>query len=352
MAVSSAVREAPFLAAAARRPAEVTPVWFMRQAGRYLPEYRAIREKHSLLDICATPDLAAEVTLQPVRTLGVDAAILFADILLPLVPMGLELAFVAGEGPVIRKPVRRDADVTGLAGVDVAAALAPTLETIRQVRSVLPERIPLIGFVGAPFTVATYAIEGGASRHALLTKRMMYEAPGVWQDLLEKLAQVLGDFLAAQIEAGAQAVQVFDSWAGLLDEADYRRFALPFSGALFDRVARLGVPRIHFAVGAGHLLDAMGEAGAEVMGLDWRTPLDRGWERIGPDRAVQGNLDPAALFAPPAELRARVADILRRAAGRPGHIFNLGHGILPGTPVGSVQAVVEMVHEHRSGAPS
>jgi len=342
------VTGSPFLDAAAGRPASVTPVWFMRQAGRYLPEYRAIRARHSLLEICAQPELAAEVTLQPVRALDVDAAILFADILLPLVPMGLDLAFVAGEGPAIRNPVRSAAQVAALRPVDPAAHLGPVLEAIRLLRRALPARVPLIGFVGAPFTVATYAIEGGSSRHVLEAKRMMYGAPDLWHDLLVRLTAVLGDFLAAQIEAGAQAVQVFDSWAGLLDEADYRRYALPHSRALLQRVVGLGVPRIHFAVGAGHLLPALTEAGGEVIGLDWRTPLDEGWARVGPGRAIQGNLDPAALFAPLPELSRRVVDLLDRAAGRPGHIFNLGHGILPGTPVDHVRAVVDLVHA-RSG---
>jgi uroporphyrinogen decarboxylase len=339
----------PFLEAAAGRPAGVTPVWFMRQAGRYMPEYRAIRARHSLLDICARPDLAAEVTLQPVRALGVDAAILFADILLPLVPMGLDLAFVAGEGPAIRNPVRTAADVAALRPADPVEQLGAVLDTVRLVRGALPEHVPLIGFVGAPFTVATYAIEGGSSRHVLEAKRLMYGAPDLWHDLLGRLTTVLADFLAAQIRSGAQAVQVFDSWAGLLDEADYRRFALPHSRTLLERVAGLGVPRIHFAVGAGHLLPALREAGGEVIGLDWRTPLDEGWARVGPDRAIQGNLDPAALFAPLPELRRRVLEVLDRAGGRPGHIFNLGHGILPGTPVDHVRAVVDLVHEQSGG---
>jgi uroporphyrinogen decarboxylase len=346
MALSSVETEAPFLAAAGGRASSVTPVWFMRQAGRYMAEYRAIRAHHSLLDICARPDLAAEVTLQPIRWLGVDAAILFADILLPLVPMGLELEFVSGEGPLIRNPIRRSEQVDALRAVDPATDLGPVLETIRLVRQELGPATPLIGFAGAPFTVATYAIEGGPSRHLLESKRMMYQAPELWHRLLSVLTGVLGDFLAAQVAAGAQAVQVFDSWAGQLNEADYRSYVLPHSRALFDRLAGLGVPRIHFGVGTDHLLETMAETGGEVIGLDWRTPLDRGWERIGRNRAVQGNLDPAALFAPLPELRRRVIDILQRAGGRPGHIFNLGHGILPETPVDRVRAVVDMVHEY------
>jgi uroporphyrinogen decarboxylase len=346
MAMTGVEIEASFLAAAGGRASPVTPVWFMRQAGRYMAEYRAIRAHHSLLEICARPELAAEVTLQPIRRLGVDAAILFADILLPLVPMGLELEFVSGEGPLIRNPIRRSEQVDGLRPVDPGTDLGSVLETIRLVRRELGPETPLIGFAGAPFTVATYAIEGGPSRHLLESKRMMYQAPELWHRLLSVLTGVLGDFLAAQVAAGAQALQIFDSWAGQLSEADYRSYVLPHSRALFDRLAGLGVPRIHFGVGADHLLETITEAGGEVIGLDWRTPLDRGWARIGRNRAVQGNLDPVALFAPLPELRRRVADILQRAGGRPGHIFNLGHGILPGTPVEQVRAVVDMVHEY------
>jgi uroporphyrinogen decarboxylase len=336
---------APFLEAAARRQTSVTPVWFMRQAGRYMAEYRAIRAHHSLLEICARPDLATEITLQPVRQLGVDAAILFADILLPLVPMGLTLDFVAGEGPLIGNPVRHAADVAALRLVDPETDLGAVLETVRRVRLELPAAVPLIGFAGAPFTVATYMVEGGPSRHIVESKRMMYEAPQLWHQLLDRLTRTLGDYLAAQIRNGAQAVQLFDSWAGLLSEADYRTYVLPHSRKLFERLSGLGVPTIHFAVGADHLLEALSEAGGDVVGIDWRTPLDAGWRRVGTDRAIQGNLDPVALFAPLPELRRRVDDILDRAAGRAGHIFNLGHGILPETSVDHVRAVVDFVHE-------
>ncbi len=335
---------APLLAAARGEPTSHTPVWFMRQAGRYLPEYRAIRERHTLLEIVAQPELAAEVTLQPVRRLGVDAAILFADILLPLVPMGLDLAFEKGEGPVIRNPVRAATDVARLAPVDVADALGSVLEAIRLVRRELDEAVPLIGFAGAPFTVACYAIEGGSSRNFLEAKQLMYGAPDIWHAFMTRLVTVLGDYLAAQAAAGAQALQVFDSWAGALSPDDYRRYVLPYSRRLFQRLETLGVPTIHFGVDTSTLLELLAEAGGDVIGLDWRLPLDLGWQRIG-GRAVQGNLDPAALFAPRAELAARVVDILDRAAGRPGHIFNLGHGLLPGTPVDAVRAVVDLVHE-------
>jgi uroporphyrinogen decarboxylase len=344
MAVTAAETSA-FLAAARRQRAPHTPVWFMRQAGRYLPEYRAVRERHTLLEICATPQIAAEVTLQPVRRLGVDAAILFADILLPLVPMGLDLAFVNGEGPVIRNPVRGAADVARLATVDVRDALAPVLETVRLVRRELDDDTPLIGFAGAPFTVACYAIEGGSSRHFVTAKRLMYEAPATWHELLRRLVAVLGDYLAAQVEAGAQALQLFDSWAGALSPDDYGRYVLPYSRQLFDRLRSLGVPLIHFGVETGSLLELMRDAGGDVIGVDWRVPLDDARARIGVLHAVQGNLDPVALFAPLAELRAKVRDVLRRAGDDAGHIFNLGHGVLPATPVDHVRAVVDLVHE-------
>ena len=332
------------LAAARREPVPHTPVWFMRQAGRYLPEYRAVRERHSLLEICATPPLAAEVTLQPVRRLGVDAAILFADILLPLVPMGLELTFAKGEGPVIANPVRGSADVARLAPVDVRDALAPVLETVRLVRRELDAATPLIGFAGAPFTVACYCIEGRSSRHFVTAKRLMYEAPAAWHELLRRLVTVRGDYCAAQVEAGAQALQLFDSWVGGLSPDDYNCYALPYSRLLLDRLRTLAVPVIHFGVETGSLLELMRDAGGDVIGIDWRVPLDEARERIGPRHAVQGNLDPVALFAPLPELRTKVRDVLRRAGG-PGHIFNLGHGVLPETPVDHVRAVVDLVHE-------
>jgi uroporphyrinogen decarboxylase len=335
----------PALVAAARREwTGHTPVWLMRQAGRYLPEYRAIREKFSLLEICARPDVAAEVTLQPVWRLGVDAAIVFADILLPLVPMGLDLAFVEGEGPVLRNPLRGPADISRLGPVDVPTALAPVAETIRLVRSALPPSVPVIGFAGAPFTVASYAIEGGSSRNFIETKRMMYSHPAAWNDLLQRLVKVLGDYLSAQAAAGAEVLQVFDTWAGILSPDDYRRYVLPHSRALFARLGLLGVPTIHFGVNTGELLPLLVEAGGDVIGLDWRIALDDGWQRVGAERAVQGNLDPVALFAPPAELERRVRDIIARAEGRTGHIFNLGHGVLPATPVDAVRRVVDLVH--------
>ena len=335
-----------FLRACRRQPVDRTPVWFMRQAGRYMPEYRAIRARHTLLEICAQPELAAEVTLQPVRALGVDAAILFADILLPLTPLGLDLEFAAGEGPVIHNPVRSAADVTALRPVDVPASLGHILEAVRLVRRELDGHTPLIGFAGAPFTLASYLLEGGSSRNYLNTKRLMVGDSQTWHRLMEKLAQVIADYLNAQVAAGAQAVQLFDSWVGALSPADYAEYVLPHSQRVLRAVSAAGVPVIHFGAGTATLLPLMQAAGGDVIGLDWRTPLDWGWDQLGPQSAVQGNLDPVALFAPRPELERRVRAILDQAAGRPGHIFNLGHGILPETPVENVKAVVEMVHEY------
>jgi uroporphyrinogen decarboxylase len=334
-----------FLRACRREPVDATPVWFMRQAGRYMPEYRAIREKYSLLEICHQPELAAEVTLQPVRALGVDAAILFADILLPVIPLGLGLKFAKGEGPIIGKPVRRLEDVQALNPVHVEADLGYVLEAIRILRGEL-NGIPLIGFCGAPFTVASYIIEGGSSREFLKTKTMMYSAPDVWHALMEKLSPILAEYLVAQIRAGAQAVQVFDSWVGALSPQDYENFVLPYSQKVLQAARAENVPVIHFGTNTTTLLPLMKRAGGDVIGLDWRIPLDDGWALLGDDVAVQGNLDPALLFAPRSEIQARVQGVLRRAAGRPGHIFNLGHGILQHTPVDNVKAVVDMVHEY------
>lgn len=342
-----ALDDARFLRACRRQPVDRTPVWFMRQAGRYMPEYRAIRANHSLLDICRQPALAAEVTLQPVRALGVDAAILFADILLPLMPMGLHLEFAAGEGPVIHNPIQSRLDVEALRPVEPGADLAYVLETLRLAARELAGQTPLIGFGGAPFTLASYMLEGGSSRNFLKTKGLMYADPATWHRLLEKVADVLADYLVAQVEAGAQAIQLFDSWVGCLDPADYAAYVLPHSQRVLRAVAATGVPVIHFGTGTATLLALMRRAGGDVLGLDWRVPLDQGWARLGHDVAVQGNLDPAALFAPRPELERRVRAVLDRAGGRPGHIFNLGHGILPETPVENVRAVVEWVQAHR-----
>jgi len=333
-----------FLQACNREPVDVTPVWFMRQAGRYMPEYRAIREKYSLIEICQHPEIAAEVTIQPVRALGVDAAILFADILLPVIPLGLGLEFAKGEGPVIGSPIRTLEDVRAMKPFDAESDLGYVMDAIRILRRAL-SGVPLIGFCGAPFTVASYIIEGGSSREFLKTKTMMYSAPEVFHALMDKLSIVLNDYLVAQIHAGAQAVQVFDSWVGALSPADYETFVLPYSQKVLQAAEATNVPVIHFGTNTTTLLPLMKRAGGDVIGLDWRIPLDNGWKIIGHDRAVQGNLDPALLFAPLSEIKARVHDILRRADGRPGHIFNLGHGILQNTPVDNVKAVVDMVHE-------
>nr|WP_294085190.1 uroporphyrinogen decarboxylase [Sphaerobacter sp.] len=334
-----------FLRACRREPVDRTPVWFMRQAGRYMAEYRAIRARHTLLEICAQPDLAAEVTLQPIDRLGVDAAILFADILLPLVPMGVDLEFAAGEGPVIHNPVREAADVARLVVRDPEEATPAVLEAVRLIRRELDGRVPLIGFAGGPFTVASYLIEGGSSRHYRRTKEMMYRAPEVWDALMAKLADMTARYLAGQIRAGAQAVQLFDSWVGALSPLDYERRVLPYVRRIVAHVAPLGVPVIVFGTGTAGLLPLMATTGADVVGIDWRIALDDGWARVGHDRAVQGNLDPLVLFAPREEIERHVRDILARAGGRPGHIFNLGHGILPETPVDNVRYVVELVHE-------
>ena len=331
-----------FLRACRREPVERTPVWFMRQAGRYMPEYRALREKHSLLDLVRTPELAVQVTLQPIQAFPLDAAILFSDLLVPLAPLGLPFDFQQGEGPVVEKPIGSAKDVAALRRFDPRQELGMVLDTIRLLRREL--RVPLIGFAGAPFTLASYAIEGGRSSHFAKTKALMYEDPKTWHALAGLLAEVVADYLRAQVEAGVQAVQLFDSWIGALDEADYRELVLPHVKRIFAALADLDVPKIHFGTGTGHLLAAQREAGGSVIGIDWRTPLDEGWRRAGEEVAVQGNLDPTLLFAPRERLLARVDDVLRRAGGRPGHIFNLGHGILPGTPPDAVRAVTEHVH--------
>lgn len=332
------------LRACRREPVDTTPVWFMRQAGRYLEEYRAIRARASLLEICHQPELAAQVTLQPVERLDVDAAIVFADILLPFEPLGLGLSFQAGEGPVIARPIRTPDHVARLRELDPLTDLGHVLETVRLVARELAGRIPVIGFAGAPFTLASYAIEGGASRHFLETKRLMYAQPETWHDLLGRVATMVGRYLAAQAAAGAGALQLFDSWVGCLSPDDYRRYVLPHSTRAIALATAAGVPVIHFGTGTATLLDLMAEAGGDVIGVDWRIPLDHAWERF-PDRAIQGNLDPVALLAPPRELARRVDDVLARAGGRPGHIFNLGHGVLPQTDPDQVRAVVDRVHE-------
>jgi uroporphyrinogen decarboxylase len=317
----------------------------MRQAGRYMSEYRKLREQYSLLDLCRTPDLATEVTLQPVRRIDVDAAILFSDLLLPLAPMGIPFDFVRGEGPLIERPLRTEADLDMVRRFEPREALAYVLQAIRQIKHELGARAPLIGFAGAPFTLASYAIEGGHSSTFAHTKALMYGAPAAWHRFCDSVADMIGDYLVAQIEAGVDAVQVFDSWVGALNAADYREFILPHTRRLFERVAPLGVPTIHFGVGTGAILGDLRDAGGDVIGADWRTPLDEAWQRIGAGRAIQGNLDPTVLLGPLDRIFAATDDVLQRAGGRPGHIFNLGHGILPTTPLEHVQALARYVHQ-------
>ena len=332
-----------FLKACRREAVDATPVWFMRQAGRYMADYRSLRERHSLLEICRNPDLATEVTLQPVRRIDVDAAILFSDLLLPLEPMGLPFDFVKGEGPQLDRPISDAADIDRLKVFEPRESLSHVLAAIRQIQEELDGRVPLIGFAGAPFTLASYAIEGGHSNNFAKTKALMYGHPDAWHRLCEKLADVVSDYLGAQIDAGIDAVQVFDSWVGNLSADDYREFALPHTRRIFDAV-RGRVPSIHFGTGTAAILEELRDAGGDVIGIDWRIPLDVAWDRIGFDRALQGNLDPTLLLGPVARMFHQTDDILRRVAGHPGHIFNLGHGILPSTPLEHVQMLAQYVH--------
>jgi len=335
-----------FLDACRRRPTDVRPVWFMRQAGRYMKAYRDIRASHGLLDICKRPDLAAQVTLQPVEALDVDAAIIFADLLLPVEPMGLKLRFATGEGPVIDNPVRTSSDIDSLS-ISNTDELGYVGESIQLVVKALSGRVPVIGFVGAPFTMASHMIEGGPSRHFLRTKRMMYSDETLWRRLMGKLVDVLGSFAVLQVSAGARIMQVFDSWVGALGPDDYVRFVAPYSRALIERIRAAGVPVIHFGTGAAGFFRELHAAGGDVMGVDWRINIDQAWMDISYRSAVQGNLDPAVLFAPLPELRMRVHELLKRTGSRPGHIFNLGHGILPETPADNVKACVEIVREFK-----
>ena len=326
-----------------REAVPYTPIWLMRQAGRYMREYREVREKTTFLELCKNPALAAEVTVTAVERLGVDAAIIFADILLILEPLGIELEFAKGEGPVIHNPVRSPLDVDRLGELEDPNALEFVYEAIKQTRSALKPDIPLIGFCGAPFTLASYMTEGGGSKNYVHTKRLMYDDAGAWHAMMALISRALVKYLNAQIAAGAQAVQLFDSWVGCLSPDDYREFVLPHTKSVISNVTP-GVPVIHFGTGTATLLELMREAGGDVIGLDWRVQLDEGWQRVGHDVAVMGNLDPVTLFAKQDVLRAQAKKILDQAEGRPGHIFNLGHGILPETPVENVIALVEMVH--------
>jgi uroporphyrinogen decarboxylase len=340
----STLHDHPLMRACRRESVPYTPVWLMRQAGRYMAEYRRVRERHGFLEMCRRPEIAAEVTVTAVERLGVDAAIIFADILLPLIPMEVGLHYEKGDGPGVERPVRSLADVERIPPVDAAGELSFVGESIKLARRGLGGRTPLIGFAGAPFTLASYLIEGGASRNYRATKTMMYREPATWHRLMEMLARVTADYLNMQIAAGADVIQLFDSWVGTLGPDDYRNFVLPHSAAIIAAL-RPGVPVIHFGTVTGSLLKLMREAGGNVIGLDWRVDLAEAWSRVGYDVGVQGNLDPVALFADIAEIRQRARGILDRAAGRPGHIFNLGHGILPETPVDNVRALIDAVHE-------
>jgi len=334
----------PFLAACRREKTPYTPVWLMRQAGRYMEEYRKLRAKFNFLDLCKRPDLAAEITVAPVERLGVDAAILFADILLLLEPMGVGLEYTKEDGPVIHSQIRSRTSVEQLLEFDPQEALPFVFETVRQSCAALDGKVPLIGFSGAPFTLACYLIEGGGSRNYLRTKSLIYSDPGAWRALMQRLSSVIVKYLNLQIAAGAEAVQLFDSWVGCLSPDDYERYVLPHTRATIAGLTP-GIPVIHFGTGTAGILRFLRAAGGDIIGLDWRINLDEGWDRIGYDVGIQGNLDPAALLASPKEIRRRVAEILKQAGGRPGHIFNLGHGVLPETPVENVVAMVQAVHE-------
>lgn len=336
--------DSPFLRACRREHSDVTPVWLMRQAGRYMPEYREVRAQTTFLGLCKNPALCAEVMITAVNRLGVDAAIIFSDLLPMLEPMGVQLEFAAGEGPVIHNPVREAKDVERIAELDDLAPLEFVAETVRQTRAGLPGRIPVIGFAGAPFTLAGYVIEGGGSRQYAFTKQMMYREPAAWHELMTKLARTITRYLNMQIAAGAQAVQLFDSWVGYLGTDDYRRYVLPYVRAIVEGLTP-GAPLINFGTGNPALLPLYAEAGGNVIGVDWRVRLDDAWRTIGYNYGVQGNLDPMVLLADPAEIRRRAQEVLDQAEGRPGHIFNLGHGIVPQTPVENVIALVDAVHE-------
>jgi uroporphyrinogen decarboxylase len=337
----------PLLVRALRREqVERTPVWFMRQAGRSLPEYRALRERHSFFEIAETPELCAEVTLQPVRRHGVDAAVLFADIMTPVLGMGIGVELVEGVGPVVESPVATAADVERLRVPD-ASAFEPVLEAVRIVRRELEPERALVGFCGGPFTVAGYLVEGRPSRDFVRVKELMYRDPATWHALLDRLTDTFCVYVAAKAEAGADAIQLFDSWVGALSVADYEEFVAPYSARI---LAAVDVPTIHFGTGTSHLLGAMAAAGGDCIGLDWRIPLDEGWLAVGPDRAVQGNLDPAVLLGPWPRVESAALDVLARAGGRPGHVFNLGHGVLPATDPSDLRRLVELVHERTATA--
>src|SRR5579872_5542469 len=338
-----------FVRACNSLPVPVTPVWFMRQAGRYMAEYRAVRKKYSLIEICKRPDIAAEVTITAAEALGVDAAIIFADLLLPLEVMGLDFHFEAGEGPVIQKPLRSKSDV-GKLRTDRASELGYVAAAIREVVKHFGSKLPVIGFCGAPFTLASYMIEGGGSRNYVETKKMMYRSPAAWDELMRKLVAVLSEYSAEQVRAGADVLQIFDSWVGCLSVEDYRRYVLPHATELVRNLQRTGAPIIYFGTDSSTLLPSRQETGADVIGLDWRIPLDEGWRLLGNRGAVQGNLDPVLLFADWKQVKVAAARILDQAGGRQGHIFNLGHGILPETPAENVRMLAEYVQQQTARA--
>lgn len=342
-------KESRFIRACSRKEVDCTPVWFMRQAGRYLPEYRKLRKRFSMLELCRNPELATEVTLQPIQRFDLDAAIIFADILLPLPGIGVEFEFAAGEGPRISRPLNSPSEMGRLSVGEPEADLGFVLEAMEMVRRELPGNVALIGFAGAPFTLASYMIEGGYSRSFLETKKMMYLHPDSWRLLMETLVEVTVRYLKAQIRAGAQAVQLFDSWVGALGEDDYRRYVFPYTKAIFQALEELSVPTIHFSTGTAGYLEVLEEAGGTVQSIDWRIPLGKAWKRLKGDTAIQGNLDPIALMAPADLLKQQVGDILQQANGKRGHIFNLGHGFLPQTPIDNVERVVEWVHNYSQG---
>ena len=353
MPAASAIQQSRFLRACRREATDATPIWLMRQAGRYMAEYRALREKHTILEIIKAPELACEVTMQPINAFDLDAAIIFADILPPLEGMGLQLDFVKGEGPMIYNPVRTAADVAALRVLPAEETLGFTLDAIKLARHELDSRgIPLIGFSGAPFTLASYAIEGGGSRNRVHVKSMMMSEPALWHALMGKLAEVAGHYLLAQAQAGAQVLQLFDSWVGELSPFDYEHSVLPYSRRAIEIASQAGVPIIHFGTNTGGMLPLIQAAGGDVIGVDWRMELPQAWALLGDSVAVQGNLDPVALFADWEALQARARHILDSVKGRPGHIFNLGHGILPHTPVDNVRRLVDFVHEYSRGLAS
>jgi len=336
-----------FLKACRGESTNVTPIWFMRQAGRYMKAYRDLKKKYSFLELCKNPELATEVTLQPLDVLGVDAAIIFADILLPLEPMGTGLEFTAGDGPVIPRPVKNQKDIEKLRPVNAEEDLGFVGDAIRQVRKEISGKMPLIGFAGAPFTLCSYMIEGGKSRDFTTTKLMMFETPELWDLLMDKVCTMLVDYLTMQVKAGAQALQIFDSWVGCMSPQDYEKYIMPHTRRIISKLKETEVPIINFTTGTSTLLDSVAQAGGDVISFDWRINIDDAWGEIGYDRSIQGNLDPTLLFAPIPIIRERVNDIMKRVSGRSGHIFNLGHGILQHTPVDHVKAVVDMVHEYQ-----